>query len=78
MFQGEQCGMRTKEEEYHTLQQQSQQLESELNGLRDQKVRYDLNCLVTKPTKVSVRPAKTQISLGIRPVWSESLLALSG
>ena len=23
---------------------------------------------------MSVRPAKTQISLGIRPVWSESLL----
>ena len=28
--------------------------------------------LVTKPTKWHVRPAKTQISLGIRPVWSES------
>ena len=27
-----------------------------------------------KTTKVSVRPAKTQISLGIRPVWSESSL----
>ena len=27
---------------------------------------------MTKPTKWSVRPAKTQISLGIRPVWSES------
>ena len=27
-----------------------------------------------KTNKVSVRPAKTQISLGIRPVWSESLL----
>ena len=27
-----------------------------------------------KTSKVSVRPAKTQISLGIRPVWSESLL----
>ena len=25
-----------------------------------------------KTSKVSVRPAKTQISLGIRPVWSES------
>ena len=24
--------------------------------------------------KMSLRPAKTQISLGIRPVWSESLL----
>ena len=26
----------------------------------------------TKPTKWSVRPAKTQISLGIHPVWSGS------
>ena len=29
--------------------------------------------IVTKPTKWHVCPAKTQISLGIRPVWSESL-----
>ena len=29
----------------------------------------------TKPTKWHVCPAKTQISLGIRPVWSESLLS---
>ena len=29
---------------------------------------------MTKPTKWLVRPAKTQISLGIRPVWSESSL----
>ena len=28
----------------------------------------------TKQTKLHVRPAKTQISLGIRPVWSESSL----
>ena len=28
-----------------------------------------------KPTKWHVRPAKTQISLGIRPVWSESSLS---
>ena len=27
-----------------------------------------------KPNKMSVRPANTQISLGIRPVWSESSL----
>ena len=27
--------------------------------------------LMTKPTKWHVRPAKTQISLGIRPIWSE-------
>ena len=26
-------------------------------------------------TKWHVRPAKTQISLGIRPVWSESLMS---
>ena len=31
--------------------------------------------LVTKPTKWSVHPAKPQISLGICPVWSESLLS---
>ena len=30
--------------------------------------------LMTKPTKWHVRPAKTQISLGIHPVWSESSL----
>ena len=29
---------------------------------------------MTKPTKWPVRPAKTQISLGFCPVWSESLL----
>ena len=29
---------------------------------------------MTKPTKLPVRPAKTQISLGFRPVWSESSL----
>ena len=28
-----------------------------------------------KTIKVSVRPAKTQISLGIHPVWSESSLS---
>ena len=31
--------------------------------------------LMTKPTKWHVRPAKTQISLGIRPVWQESSLS---
>ena len=31
--------------------------------------------LMTKPTKWHVRPAKTQVSLGIRPVWSESSLS---
>ena len=36
---------------------------------------YYMSCLVTKSTKWHVRSAKTQISLGIRPVWSESLLS---
>ena len=31
--------------------------------------------IVTKPTKWHVGQAKTQISLGIRPVWSESSLS---
>ena len=31
--------------------------------------------VTTKPTIWHVRPAKTQISLGIRPVWSESSLS---
>ena len=30
--------------------------------------------LMTKPNKITVCPAKTQVSLGIRPVWSESSL----
>ena len=34
-----------------------------------------LSRIMTKPTKWHVRPAKTQISLGIRPVWSESSLS---
>ena len=34
-----------------------------------------LSHLMTKPTKWQVHQAKTQISLGIRPVWSESLLS---
>ena len=35
---------------------------------------HDLSRLMTKATKWRVRPAKTQISLGVRPVWSESSL----
>ena len=35
----------------------------------------DKSRLVRKPTKSHVLPAKTQISLGIRPVWSESSLS---
>ena len=33
-----------------------------------------MSCLMTKPTTWSVHPANAQISLGICPVWSESLL----
>ena len=33
-----------------------------------------LSCNMTKPTKWPMHPAKTQISMGIRLVWSESLL----
>ena len=36
---------------------------------------YNMSRLTTKPTKWHVRTAKTQISLGIRPVWSESSLS---
>ena len=35
----------------------------------------NISRLTTKLTKWPVRPAKTQISLGICPVWSESLLS---
>ena len=38
-------------------------------------VKWDLSRLMSKPTKWFVRPAKTQISLGIRPVWAESSLS---
>ena len=38
------------------------------------KLRHCMSRLVTKPTYWHVRPAKTQISLSIRPVWSESSL----
>ena len=37
--------------------------------------RYYFSRLMTKRTKWPVRPAKTQISLGIRPVWSEPSLS---
>ena len=39
--------------------------------------RHEMSRHMTKPTKYgAVRPAKTQISLGIRPVWSESSLCV--
>ena len=37
-------------------------------------IRVYMNHRMTKPTKRPMRPTKTQISLGIRPVWSESSL----
>ena len=36
---------------------------------------FYMSRLMTKPTKWHVRPARTQISLGICPVWSESSLS---
>ena len=36
---------------------------------------YNLSKHMTKSTKWHVRPAKTMISLGIRPVWSEYSLS---
>ena len=33
---------------------------------------------MTKTNKVTVRPAKTQISLGIRPIWSVFAVRLMG
>ena len=38
------------------------------------RLKYNLSRLMTKPTKWYVRPAKTQTSLGICPIWSESSL----
>ena len=34
---------------------------------------YKMSYCMTKPTKWPVHPVKTQISLGIHPVWTESL-----
>ena len=38
-------------------------------------LKRQMSLLMTKPTKCHVRPAKTQISLGILPVWLESSLS---
>ena len=40
-----------------------------------QSLHSEMSRLMTKPTKWHVRQAKTQISLGICPVWSESSLS---
>ena len=45
-----------------------------LNLIMGTQRKYDLSCLMTKPTYWYVHPTKTQISLGICPVWSESSL----
>ena len=45
-----------------------------MNGIIRNYGHIDLNRRTTKPAKWHVRPAKTQINLGIRPVWSESSL----
>ena len=37
-----------------------------------------MSCSMTKPTKWPVRPAKTLIILGIRPVWSAFAVRLMG
>ena len=59
------------------LDSQSDSLPTALGGPAQQwsvmvtnRLTKHMSCLVTKPTKWHVRPAKTQISLGIRPVWS--------
>ena len=41
-----------------------------VNMMRTWKYGIHLSCLMTKPTKGHVRAAKTQISLGIRPVFA--------
>ena len=41
-------------------------------------MRTDMSRHMTKSTKWHVHPARTQISLGIRPVWSESSLSAWG
>ena len=42
-----------------------------LHAMTENEARHD------KTNKIAVRPANTQISLGIRPVWSESLLCIN-
>ena len=45
-----------------------------LNCLSSQVDTHQMSRLMTKQNKWSVRPAKIQFSLGIHPVWPESLL----
>ena len=46
------------------------------SGILLRGVHWHLSRLMTKPSNWPVRPAKTQISLGIHPVWSESSLCV--
>ena len=47
---------------------------TEVTMTRNLKQKQQMSRLMTNQTKWHVRPANTQISLGIRPVWSESSL----
>ena len=48
---------------------------SQPSGSSGIKIPREMSHLMTKTTQWHVRPAKTQISLGIRPAWSESSLS---
>ena len=50
-------------------------LKSEVSGSMYYITIYNMSRLMTKPTKWLVRSAKTQISLNINPVWSETSLS---
>ena len=51
-------------------------LDSQWEGRQEKlQVHLSLEPRHDKTNSVVVRPAQTQISLGIRPVWSESLLS---
>ena len=54
--------------------QKKKKRKSYSNILWAKEIYQNLSLFMTKPTKWSVRPVKTQISLGIRTVWSESSL----
>ena len=59
------------EDGHQTIAKQTEKLSPKQTEAGEQ---YQLSLYTTKATKWHVRPAKTQISLGIRPVWSESSL----
>ena len=44
------------------------------NSLESKEVIQDLSHSMTEPTKWPLRPAKTQVSLGVHLIWLESLL----